>query len=89
MTHDLNLLNTAPVTPGTMTNTGSQNSCLIREEERRGLTLRQSVEGTNGRGIRGNADFFLCHGALDVHGQSAVYVCVQVIHHSSGERHIH
>lgn len=84
MIHDLSLLNIAPVTPETMT-----NNCLSWEDEQCGLTLSQSVEGTNGWGIRGDADFLLCQGAFDVHCQSAVYVCVQVIHHSSGERHIH
>ena len=89
MIHDLSLLNIAPVTPETMTNNRLQNSRLSWEDERRGLTLSQSVEGTNGWGIRGDADFLLCQGAFNVHRQSAVYVCVQVIYHSSGERHIH
>lgn len=89
MIHDLSLLNIAPATPETMTNNRLQNSCLSREDERRGLTLSQSVEGTNGWGIRGDADFLLRHGAFNVHRQSAVYVCVQIIHHSSRERHIH
>lgn len=54
-----------------------------------GLTLSQSVEGTDGGGIGGNADLLLSHGALNVHGQGAVYVGVQVVYHSGGKRHIH
>ena len=61
MIHDLSLLNIAPPTPETMTNNGLQNSCLSLGDERRGLTLSQSVEGTDGRGVGGDADFFLRH----------------------------
>lgn len=89
MIHDLSLLNIATMTPETMTNNHLQNSSVSRGDACRGLTLSQSVEGTDGGGVRGDADFLLCHGALDVHCQSAVDVCVQIIHHSSGKRHIH
>lgn len=89
MIHNLSLLNIALPTPETMTNIILQNSCLTCEDEHRSLTLSQRVEGTDGRGICGDADFFLRHGALDIHRQRAVYVCVQVVHHSGRERHIH
>lgn len=54
-----------------------------------GLTLSQCVEGTDGGGVGGDADLLLRHGALNVHRQSAVYVGIQVVHHSGGERHVH
>lgn len=54
-----------------------------------GLTLSQRVEGPDGGGVGGDADLLFSHGALNVHCQGAVYVGVQVVHHSGGERHIH
>lgn len=53
------------------------------------LTLGQSVKGTDGGGVGGDTNLLLRHGALHVHHQGAVNVCVQVVHHSGGECHIH
>lgn len=53
------------------------------------LTLSQCIEGTNGGGIGGNANFLFSQGALNVHGQGPVDVCVHVVHCSGGERHVH
>lgn len=72
-----------------MTNSGLRNSISRRKDECGGLTLSQRVEGSDGGGVCGDADLFLRHGALYIHRQSAVYVRVQVIHHSRGERHVH
>lgn len=80
--HGGSLLNAGLSTPGAKTDDRQENTASVR-------TLGQRVEGPDGGGVGGDADLLLGHGALDVHGERAVDVRVQVVHHAGGERDVH